>query len=225
MVKRDGVTFRGTRDGVLVVLDEDVGYEALKQRLVERLEESGTFFQGSRVILDTGSRTFGPAELVDLEEMMSERFGVHLEKVVHGHNAARSAEVERVSAPAAASPAKPIEEGEARQTLLIRRTLRSGQRIGYEGNVVVLGDANPGSEIVAAGDIIVVGALRGVAHAGASGNGGAIVAALRLAPTQLRIAGRIAIPPDETANPGRPEMARLSDGGIIVEAMSWVAGG
>ncbi|MGE5485387.1 MAG: septum site-determining protein MinC [Ignavibacteriales bacterium] len=221
-MKRDGVTFRGTRDGVLVVLDEEIGFEALKQRLAERLEESGSFFQGSRVILDTGSRTLGPAELVDLEEMMSERFGVHLEKVVHGHSASRPAEVEYVSAPA---PKQAVEEAESRQTLLIRRTLRSGQRIGYDGNVVVLGDANPGSEIVATGDIIVVGSLRGVAHAGASGDEGAVVAALRLAPTQLRIAGRIARPPEEISNPGRPEMARLSDGGIIVEAMSWVAGG
>ncbi len=220
-MKRDGVVFRGTRDGVLIVLDEETGYETLKRRLVERLEEAGSFFHGSRVILDTGSRTLEPAELVELEEIMS-RSGVHLEKVVHGHSASKAAEVEHVSAAAE----KPVtEESNSRETLLIKRTLRSGQRIGYDGNVVVLGDANPGSEILATGDIVVVGALRGVAHAGASGDAGAIVAALRLSPTQLRIAGRIARPPEGGMNPGRPEVARLADGGIVVEAMSWVAGG
>lgn len=222
-MKRDGVLFRGTRDGVLVVLDDQADYETVKNRLIERLEESKTFFQGHRIILDTGSRTLGPAELVDLELTLSSRFGIHLEKVVHNHEGHKPAEPDRQPSTAEKQPALELDE---RKTLLVKRTLRSGQRVGFDGNVVVLGDVNPGSEVLAAGDIIVMGALRGVVHAGASGDGSAVVAALRLAPTQLRIADRIARPPEGAATgPGRPEIARLSDDGIVVEAMSWIAGG
>lgn len=109
------------------------------------------------------------------------------------------------------------------KTVLWRKTLRSGQQIAFDGNVVVLGDVNPGAEIIAGGDIIVVGALRGLAHAGAKGRSDAVVAALELQPTQLRIGQRLGRPPDgEGAWPGRQraprlEVARLDGGQIVVE--------
>jgi septum site-determining protein MinC len=103
-------------------------------------------------------------------------------------------------------------------TMLVKRTLRSGQRIRFAGNVVVLGDVNPGAEVVAAGDIVVMGTLRGVAHAGATGVTDAIVAAFRLHPTQLRVAGVIGRAPDGLSpRPDAPEVARVRDGVLVVE--------
>jgi septum site-determining protein MinC len=89
------------------------------------------------------------------------------------------------SAPAPAAPAAPA-------TLYHRGTLRGGQALQQLGTIVVAGDVNPGAELVATGDIIVFGALRGTAHAGAQGDPQARVLALELAPTQLRIATFIA---------------------------------
>ena len=104
------------------------------------------------------------------------------------------------------------------KTLLIERTVRSGQSISFPGHVVVMGDINPGAEIVAGGHIMVFGSLRGVAHAGALGDSNAVVAALRLSPTQLRIAGHITRAPDgEEVRPHQPEVARISDGAIVIE--------
>ncbi len=77
-------------------------------------------------------------------------------------------------------------------TLYHDGTLRGGQALHHIGNVVIVGDVNPGAEVIASGDIVVFGTLRGVAHAGAQGNVGARVFALELAPTQLRIAAAIA---------------------------------
>ncbi|MCL4424987.1 MAG: septum site-determining protein MinC [Firmicutes bacterium] len=103
---------------------------------------------------------------------------------------------------------------------MVKRTLRSGQSIRYSGNVVVLGDVNPGAEVVASGDIIVMGVLRGVAHAGAQGNDRAVVAAFRLQPTQLRIGNYISRPPDNESNepPSGPEVAQIKNGLVVVEA-------
>lgn len=104
------------------------------------------------------------------------------------------------------------------QTLLIQRTLRSGQSIVYDGNVVVLGDVNPGAEIVASASVIVMGALRGVVHAGATGNTDSVVTAFRLKPTQLRIADQITRAPDEDLDsPDVPEIARIRDGVVTIE--------
>ena len=103
-------------------------------------------------------------------------------------------------------------------TILVKRTVRSGQSIRFDGNVVVMGDVNPGSEIVAAGNIVVMGALRGVVHAGAMGNELATVAAFKLQPTQLRIANHITRAPDgDYLAPEYPEIARIKNGVVVIE--------
>ncbi|MBV8354380.1 MAG: hypothetical protein JO101_03610 [Candidatus Eremiobacteraeota bacterium] len=97
-------------------------------------------------------------------------------------------------------------------------TVRGGQSLHHVGNLVVVGDVNPGAELVASGDILVFGALRGVAHAGAQGDLKARVYALRLEPTQLRIATLIAA--DErrrsTDDVVVPEVAEVRDGRIAI---------
>lgn len=104
------------------------------------------------------------------------------------------------------------------QTLLIQRTLRSGQTVRYPGHVVILGDVNPGAEVVAGGNIIVMGSFRGVAHAGALGKLDSVITAFRLRPTQLRIANHITRPPDEDDEvPEHPEIARIRDGMVTIE--------
>ncbi len=104
-------------------------------------------------------------------------------------------------------------------TILVQRTLRSGQSIRYNGNVVVLGDVNPGAEVSASGNVIVMGSLRGMVHAGASGDESAVVLAFRLRPIQLRISNHITRPPDdESMDIGHPEMARIKDGVVTIEA-------
>ena len=104
-------------------------------------------------------------------------------------------------------------------TLLIQRTLRSGQNISYDGNVVVLGDVNPGAEIIASGHILIMGVLRGLVHAGATGDDSATVTALSLNPTQVRISSHITRPPDgsRSYNMFIPETARIIDNAVIIE--------
>ncbi len=106
------------------------------------------------------------------------------------------------------------------RTLLLRQMVRSGQRISWDGNVVVLGDVNPGAELVARGDILVLGTFRGMAHAGAMGNRKAVIAAYRLLPTQLRIAEYISRPPDgDFLYPVCPEMATVRGGMVVIEKL------
>lgn len=103
-------------------------------------------------------------------------------------------------------------------TLLVPKTLRSGQSIRHTGHVVVLGDVNPGGEIIADGDVIILGAARGVIHAGAKGDLTATITAFYLNPTQLRIGKLISCPPEEDRiYPTYPETARVLEDNLVIE--------
>jgi septum site-determining protein MinC len=105
-------------------------------------------------------------------------------------------------------------------TILVQRTLRSGQSISYDGNIVIVGDVNPGAEVIAGGSVIVIGALRGMVHAGASGDANAVVIAFKLLPTQLRIVDHITRAPDDVENlldEMVPEIASLKNGVVTIE--------
>lgn len=112
---------------------------------------------------------------------------------------------------------------ESLPTLYINQTLRSGQTVSYEGNILIIGDAHPGSEIVASGDITVWGILGGIAHAGSLGNVTSKVRALKLNAIQLRIAGLYArrndtlnVPYVQKTNEFTPEEAQIEDGKIVI---------
>ena len=102
-------------------------------------------------------------------------------------------------------------------TLVVPRGLRAGQRAEYPGTVVVLGDVNPGAEVVAGGDVIVVGRLMGLAHAGASGDEERFIFALELRAKQVRIGPHLAQAPEEAEEGLGPEVVRALEGRIVVE--------
>ncbi|NJR65456.1 MAG: septum site-determining protein MinC [Leptolyngbyaceae cyanobacterium CRU_2_3] len=110
----------------------------------------------------------------------------------------------------------PPEVGKAlAEPLYLQSTLRSGVEIRHPGTVIVLGDTNPGSSIIADGDVVVWGALRGVVQSGAAGNVNCLIMALRLEPTQIRIADFVARAP-EALEQYQPEVAYVSSGAIRI---------
>ncbi|MBC7222784.1 MAG: septum site-determining protein MinC [Anaerolineae bacterium] len=218
------VTIKGTKDGLAVILGPG-DLRALMQELEEHLAQRPAFFRGGRVVLHVGPRQMSEDEIARWGECLA-RWGVSLWAVeteaAETAAAARSlglevrAERARPRVPEGAPP--PPSEGEA--AIVVRRTLRSGQAVRHAGHVVVIGDVNPGAEIVAGGDVLVWGRLRGIVHAGAQGDVEAVICALRLAPTQLRIADVVARSPENAGEPEGPEIARLRDGQIVVEPWS-----
>ncbi len=107
-------------------------------------------------------------------------------------------------------------------TLFHVGTLRGGQALHHVGNIVVVGDVNPGTELVATGDVLVFGRLLGVAHAGAQGDDQARVYALHLQATQLRIATSIAVDEETRRASAEPEVAFVRDGRIVIAPFSKV---
>lgn len=104
------------------------------------------------------------------------------------------------------------------KSIFVTHTLRSGQRVECEGDVVVLGDVNDGAEVIAGGSIAVMGSLRGLVHAGATGRSDVVVAANALMPKQLRISGKIAIFP-ENKQSDVPEIAEFKQGSVVIRPL------
>ena len=111
-------------------------------------------------------------------------------------------------------PAEPTNQ----DGLLVHRgTLRSGDHLQNDGDVLVYGDVNPGARVSAGGDVMVWGRLRGIAHAGCLGDTQARIVALQLRPVQLRIANAVARGPEDQPLDGLAEQARLQQGAIVIE--------
>ena len=94
-------------------------------------------------------------------------------------------------------------------SLYLEMTVRSGIEIRHPGSIIILGDVNPGGIVVADGDILIWGRLRGIAHAGAGGNRQCMIMALQMEPTQLRIANALARAPEKQVTQFYPEVAYI----------------
>ena len=220
------IQIKGIRDGLLITLGA-APWSDLVTAFVKNVDERSTFFQGARVALDVGANELRVAELSDLRDQLSER-GISLWAVLsESHVTETTAQylglATRILTPRPVPIREVAEELPADAAKWVKGPLRSGGRVQFDGNVVVMGDVNPGAEIVAGGSVIVWGRLRGVVHAGAQGDEKAVVCALELAPTQLRIAGEIAVSPKKQVKV-HPEVASLKDGQLVAEPWQELTG-
>ena len=194
--------------------------------LLAQIDGQPAFFQGARLALDVGSQVLKVNEMVELRDHLSER-NVSLWAVVsESPTTEKTAQLlglaTRVSKPRPEEQSShAVHEMNDETALFLNKTLRSGTRVEFAGHVVVLGDVNPGAEIVAEGSIMVWGRLRGAVSAGAKGNEEAVVCALDLFPMRLQL-GDQSFNVADRKETGKPEMAFLRNGNIVVE--SWQSG-
>jgi septum site-determining protein MinC len=216
------IQIKGIREGLLVTLG-DQPWDEVHQALLEHLDQQGEFLRGARLALDVGEHVLKAADLGHLSKEISERELTLWAVISTSPTTERSAQafglatrLFKAKPEAAASPRPEATPQGAGSGILVRKTLRSGASLQHAGHVVVIGDVNPGAEVIARGDVVVWGRLRGMVHAGAEGDEGAVVCALDLSPTQLRISGQIAVTPKRRGKP-QPEMARISNGQVVAE--------
>jgi len=217
------IQIKGIRDGLLINF-ADGSWEEVRAAFLEHIEQQAEFLHGARLALDVGNHILKAVELSQLRDVISEH-GLSLWAVL-SNSPTTEQTAQTLGLATRLSKPRPehlvhaldttIQDGEP--AILVQRTLRSGYSLQFPGSVVVLGDINPGAEVVASGNVIVWGRLRGMVHAGAEGDENAVVCALDLAPTQLRIAGHIAVTPQRRGKPS-PEIVRLQGGQVVAE--SW----
>jgi len=213
---------KGINDGILVELDEQNWVDS-QTELFSKIDEKQAFFQGARLVLAVGSQALSAQEIEEVRKKLSKQ-DVQLFGIFSNNNATqKNAKSLGLEVESSFYTKKTDEKLEPLDTLIsgepalfLHRTMRSGYKISYQGHVVILGDVNPGAEIIASGSVVVWGRLRGTAHAGAEGDRDAVVCALDLSPMQLRIASKIATTPQDQEIP-KPEMAKIVQDQIIAE--------
>ena len=219
-IPRPIVELKGFRDGLHLIIDPQANIEEIIPRIEKRMEKLGDSLAGTGVTINLGGESMDSQELSRLERLLQDTYRLEIKQLI-----GKSDDIPRTqeNSPIAGAPALhkatpqsseyilPVEE---EKTLFIRQTLRSGQVERFlEGNVVILGDLNPGAEVIAARDIIV----RGIAHAGALGDITSVIIALSLVPTQLRIARFISRPPSNQRPQGdKVEFARIRGNAAVV---------
>lgn len=202
------ISFQVRKKGVIINLDSEKKYADIKSELIKHVNKANNFFAGTDIYLNVTGHRFKLEEITELIEIIKDYNDIN-EVYIDNTIENKKTKVKN----------KKTEIKNKKDTLLIERTIRSGQRVKYPTNVVIMGDINPGAVVIAGGDIIVLGKLKGVVHAGADGSYDAKIFAMCLEATQLRIANVISRSPDENKSNDEceSEIAYLKNGNIIVE--------
>ncbi|MED3562194.1 septum site-determining protein MinC [Bacillus xiapuensis] len=193
MKKRQNVTIKGTKEGLVLQLDDRCSYEELKKELDEKLstnlrtQEEGQLLA---VKVNVGNRFLSDDQREDLENLIRQKKNLVVDDI--DSNVITKEEAKRLKA--------------EDEVVTVSRIIRSGQVLEVPGDLLLIGDVNPGGTVIAGGNIFIMGALKGIAHAGCSGNDEAIIAASSMKPTQLRISECLNRAPDIVQEKEKHEM-------------------
>jgi septum site-determining protein MinC len=216
-------TIKGLKGGPTFLFDDQAPFAHVTKAVAEELERANGFFRDSPVVLHFGNRLLSKEEWWELKDVLH-RAGLLLRYAVATDSVSRELLYKeglavRESMLLPSSEQKKTQTTQGGTALYLRRNLRSGQKQVFDGDVVLVGDINQGAEILAGGDVVVFGTVRGVVHAGYPDNKEAVVVALNLIPLQLRI-GPLIARSDERQYHRRaasPEVARVKDELIVIE--------
>lgn len=207
------VAVKGIKGGLLFIIDEHCIHNELIAHLSGMFHgELSTMFSGpeTNVYVDYGNRLMSIQETRDLitlfiekENFILREFGAHTtarRSLFYNHSKEQDSEH------------------------IFKGTVRAGQQLVFQGDVVIIGDINPGGEVAATGDVYVLGRLRGIVHAGMDGDESAIIAAAEFSPMQLRIADWISRAPESNGQQLQTfmEFAYLREDGMAVDKLLYV---
>ncbi|MFZ5651544.1 MAG: septum site-determining protein MinC [Bacillota bacterium] len=213
-MSQEAVSIKGTKNGLVIIFNPDGDIDEIKNKLKMKMETSGGFFKGAKFTVYAPGCDVDHSFIPELEGICRQYGLIPSGEVAWPPSPARE---EQKSAPkrkqSRVIPLRQQQSG-GEQALLVNRTLRSGQRVESNHTVVVMGDVNPGAEVISEGSIYVLGSCKGSVHAGCGGNLMSEVFALRLQPLSLRI-GSIAADGSPSVVDG-PAAARVNRGKIDI---------
>ncbi len=227
-MENNDIKLKGTKDGVDIYLDSRLESEVLFNTYTEFLKGKKDFFGDTKITtVKLVGNYFTEEQKEKLAEITKEYVScVNVDYMTmddfRSHPLVRKEEQKRPLRRRRGQeqePQRACHKEVDMQTRYVEGTVRSGDTVEYDGNIVVMGDVNAGAQIKATGSIFVLGTLRGTAHAGTAGDENTFIYALCMAPLQIRIANNIAKSPDGKPKlVFRPEIAKISGEFITVES-------
>lgn len=214
------VILKSNPHGINLILDKTLPFEELKQEILKKFKESDKFFRNARIGLSFEGRDLSEAEECELVDLISRNTSIEVVCIIDKDESHDKFFADKL---------QEFEDSQAGRTgEFYKGTLRSGQVIECESSLIVLGDVNPGAKIIAKGNIVVLGSLKGNAYAGATGDENAFVAALDMDPVQIKIGNIIGRSADKgplSAIKNRrktlePQIAVVSEDAILIEPIT-----
>ncbi|WP_424768137.1 septum site-determining protein MinC [Paenibacillus sp. sgz302251] len=206
MTERQHIIIKGVKEGLVFLLDDKCEFSALLDELQYKLEKTHQqLLTGPLVHVNVklGSRQLTEEDKERIKTVIKAQGNLMVQSV---ESDARSLEAQ---------------QGEKPNLQVVTSIIRSGQTYEHDGDLLLIGDLNPGGTLLCTGDIYVLGALRGVAHAGVTGRTDVIIATSLMRPTQLRIADVISRPPEEwMTGDASMEFAFLKEGRMQIDKLT-----
>ncbi|WP_066871945.1 septum site-determining protein MinC [Clostridium mediterraneense] len=202
-MQNKNIMIKGNKDGLNAIINMDKfgDFEEMLEALVERLSVGKHFYKGATLTITADLKHINERQMSKLKDVLFDE--ILIKDCIFADKEEKEEKF-----------FQGVYEG---RTKFLRKSIRSGQCVSYSGNIVIIGDVNHGAEVIALGNIIVFGSIKGRVFAGNNGNTRAIISAFLLQPEVLSIAGVMTITPDDFEIPNYPEVAKLKDGAIIVE--------
>lgn len=215
------VIMKSNKYGINLVLDPDIAFEELLGLITEKFLESENFFKNAKMAISFEGRELTEEEEYRILDIISQKTSIRIVCILDKDEEKEQHTRQRIDEHIAAQSSNTGK--------FYKGTLRSGQVLECETSVVIIGDVNPGAKIVSAGNIVVLGALKGTAHAGTMGSEECFVVALDMNPVQIKIGNIIgrsedkgvlaAIKERKKVTP-EPQVATVFDGHILIEPIT-----
>jgi septum site-determining protein MinC len=207
----NSVLIKGCKNGIILKLEEEASFDEIKEQLAIKLDEASGFFKEANMALSFEGRELSSEEMNEVLEIIHNHSKLNIICVVDNNRFHEQVFENAIS--------RRIDELSSQTGQFYKGTLRSGQVFESESSVIILGDVNPGAKVIAKGNVVVLGALKGNIYAGAAGNENCFVAALDMNPMQIRIGDVLARSADH-AKPDKhvvPKIAFVENGSIYIE--------
>lgn len=207
MIPEDAIIMKGALDGLKIVLDDAHKFLPVFGALEKKIKTSKAFFSGNKITLVLKNRLMTEDEYDYARTHLLFKYGIEIEP---------ASMLEQSPQEITPQPVK-ADSQNLLSPKIVSHTLRAGQMIGHDGDMIILGDVNPGAEVTASGSVYIFGALRGRIWAGSKGDRNASIVALDFDPVQMRIADKVVVSPGRSmSRENHPQKAFVEDESIVV---------
>lgn len=211
----NNVVIKGNKYGIVLILDSKLPFEQLKEELIQKFKASANFFGNASMALSIEGRRLSSSEEQELLDIINNNTSLSIICIMD-NDKDREENFRRL----VEQNSMPSTDFSPQSGQFYKGTLRSGQELECPTSIVILGNVNKGAKVVSAGNVIILGALKGTAYAGVTGNPGAFVVALEMDPIQIRINDIIARCDDNKRNVEKTaKIAYISDDNICIETL------
>lgn len=210
----DCILIKGNKYGLTIILDEDAAFDLLKKTLQKKISDAKKFFKNAKVAISFKGRELSDKEQKELIHIITTYSDMEVICIMDD-NADNNKQIdEEVSK-------QDLMDVNDKMAIFHRGTLRSGQQLKIDHSIIIMGDVNPGAKVIAKGNVIILGALKGTVYAKQYNNQYPFVVALSMTPMQLKIGEIIGRSPDNNYSlADQTQIAYVEDGRICIEALN-----